>query len=188
MRQSNTANRAFVSNILPEACFGNETPPYNPYQTMKKLLIVAHMPSPNTQAMADQVLAGARSTKIDTDSIEATLKSPFVADATDVLETDAIILSTTENLGYMSGALKDFFDRIYYPCLEKKQGMAYGLCIRAGHDGTGTQRAIASITTGLRWRLAQEVLLCRGEFREDFLSDCYQLGLALAASLEAGII
>lgn len=153
---------------------------------MKFLLIVAHAPSPNTQKLVEAALAGARHPDIS--GVTVRHIPPLQANADDVLQADAIILGTTENLGYMSGALKDFFDRIYYPCLEKTQAKPFTFYIRAGHDGTGTRRAIESITTGLRWRCVQEPLVCRGEWQEEFLQQCEQLGMTMAASLEAGII
>lgn len=152
----------------------------------RRLLVVAHTPSPNTQALLDAVLEGARSP--DFFSIETTALTPFAAVPEDVLRADALILGTPENLGYMSGALKDFFDRIYYPCLDHTQGRAYALWIRAGSDGTGTRRAVESIATGLRWRAACPPLICRGAFQPGFVDDCRQLGMLVAASLDAGII
>ena len=151
----------------------------------KHLLIVAHAPSPNTGRMVEAILRGAHHEDID--GVEARHIPPLEAGPDDVLAADAIILGTTENLGYMSGALKDFFDRIYYPCLEKTQGRPYALYVRAGHDGTGTLRAVDGITTGLRWRAAREPLLCRGEFDESFIGQCEELGMYMAAGLEAGI-
>ncbi len=151
----------------------------------KRLLIVAHAPSANTRRLLDAVIAGARSPDIE--NVEVTALSPLKVGPEDVLAAKAIILGTTENLGYMSGALKDFFDRIYYPCLEKTQGLPYALYIRAGHDGTGTRRGVETIVTGLRWRAVQEPLLCRGEFREDFATACEELGTLMAAGLEAGV-
>ncbi|MFE8070944.1 flavodoxin family protein [Marinobacteraceae bacterium S3BR75-40.1] len=152
----------------------------------KQLLIVAHAPSPNTQALRDAVIKGARHPDIE--SVSVHYRPPLEARPEDVLACDAVILGTTENLGYMSGALKDFFDRIYYPCLEQTEGLPFTYYVRAGHDGTGTRRAIDSITTGLRWRLVQDSLLCRGAFQAAFLEQCEELGMAMAASLDAGVI
>ena len=151
----------------------------------KQLLVVAHRPSANTQRLVEAVLRGARHPEID--GVTVRHLPPLEAGPDDVLGADGLLLGTTENLGYMSGALKDFFDRIYYPCLEQTQGLPYALYIRAGHDGTGTQRAVETIVTGLRWRAVQEPLLCRGEWQESFLDDCEELGTLMAAGLEAGV-
>lgn len=153
--------------------------------TAKRLLIVAHAPSQNTRRLVDAVLAGARDPAVS--GVDTLWLPPLEAGPDDVLAADGIILGTTENLGYMSGALKDFFDRIYYPCLERTQGLPYALFVRAGHDGTGTCRAVASIATGLRWRVVDQPLICRGTFDEAFPQRCRDLGLAMAAGLEAGI-
>ena len=150
----------------------------------KRLLIVAHAPSENTARLRDAVVAGARNPDIE--GVEVVALKPFDAGPGDVRAAQAIILGTTENLGYMSGALKDFFDRIYYPCLEETQGLAYGLYIRAGHDGTGTRRAIETIVTGLRWRAVQEPVLCRGEFKEEFVGACARAGLRSRGSICSG--
>ena len=152
----------------------------------KKLLVVAHAPSVNTERMVEAVLKGARHEDIE--NVEVKHIPPLQANAEDVLSADAIILGTTENLAYMSGALKDFFDRTYYAVLEKKQGLPAAAYIRAGQDGTGTKRALESILTGLKWRWVQEPLICRGEFSEAFIAQCEELGLTMAASLDAGLI
>jgi multimeric flavodoxin WrbA len=153
---------------------------------MKHLLLVAHIPSTNTAAMRDAVAAGASAVEIE--DVELRSLTPFETGPDDVKWADAIILGTTENLGYMSGALKDFFDRIYYPCLEATQGKPYALYIRAGHDGTGTRRGIETIVTGLRWRAIQPPLICRGDYQDVFIDQCRELGQTVAASLDAGII
>ncbi|MBT3334178.1 MAG: flavodoxin family protein [Rhodospirillaceae bacterium] len=151
----------------------------------RRLLIVGHAPSPNTKRLFDAVVAGAKSE--NGDDVEVIARSPFEAGPKDVLAADGIILGTTENLGYMSGALKDFFDRSYYPCLEETMGKPYCLYIRAGHDGTGTRRGVETIITGLRWRAVQEPIIMRGDWQEDFVEQCQDLGAAMAAGLEAGI-
>ena len=106
-------------------------------ETMKHLLIVAHAPSPNTLKLRDAAARGAGHEDIE--NVSVIVKAPLDAGPDDVMACDAILLGTTENLGYMSGALKDFFDRTYYAVLEEKQGLPCALYIRAGHDGTGTR-------------------------------------------------
>ena len=152
----------------------------------KHLLIVAHNPSPNTQKLVAATLRGARHPDIE--GVEVRHLPPLEAVADDVLGADAIILGTTENFGYMSGALKDFFDRIYYPCLEHTEAMPFATWIRAGLDGTGTKVAIGKITSGLKWKAVQEPLILHGEYRTEFEDQCEELGMLMAASLESGII
>ena len=153
--------------------------------TPKRLLVVGHTPSLNTRRLFEAVVEGASSVEIE--NVEVMASRPFDVQPQDVQTARAVILGTTENLGYMSGALKDFFDRIYYPCLEHTQGMPYALYIRAGHDGTGTRRSIESITSGLGWRAVQEPLICRGDWQDAFVAQGQDLGTAMAAGLEMGI-
>jgi len=155
-------------------------------QAARQLLVVAHDPSPNTRRMLEAVLGGARHDDIE--AVETRHVRPLEAGPDDVLASDAVILGTTENLGYMSGALKDFFDRTYYQVIERTEGLPYALYVRAGMDGTGTRRAVESICTGLSWKAVQEPLICRGEWREEFLEQCEELGMYMAASLDSGII
>ncbi len=151
----------------------------------KKLLIIAHAPSANTQQLRDAVLKGA--SHPDIENVEVVMRAPLETQPEDIIAADAIILGTTENFGYMAGLVKDVFDRCYYPCLEHTEGMPFAFYIRAGLDGTGTRKAIESITHGLRWKLVQEPLLFKGSWDEAFLAQCEELGMSMAAGLEAGV-
>lgn len=152
----------------------------------KTLLIVGHAPSVNTRRLRDAVTTAARDSA-DEAIVRISAQSPLDTMPGDVMTASAIILGTTENLGYMSGALKDFFDRCYYQCLEQTQGLPYCLYIRAGHDGTATRRGVETIVTGLRWRAVQDPLVCRGEWDESFIEQVAEIGSAMAVGLEAGI-
>jgi multimeric flavodoxin WrbA len=152
---------------------------------MARLLIVSHCPSDNTRAMTEAVLRGARHPELGQHDVRVT--EPLKSGPDDVRWADGLILGTTENFGYMSGAMKDFFDRIYYPCLERTAGLPWALFIRAGNDGQGALSSIERIVTGLAWKSVQEPLLCRGAWDEAWLLACEELGTTVMAGLEAGI-
>ncbi len=152
----------------------------------KRLLIISHTPSDNTKIMLEATIKGA--TNPDIKNIDVQTIPPLDTTPEDIKTAQAVIIGTTENLGYMAGLTKDVFDRCFYECLEHTEGLPFTFYVRAGNDGTGTRRAIESIATGLSWRLVQEPLICRGDFTEEFVTQCEDLGMSMAASLEAGII
>ena len=151
----------------------------------KHLLIVAHSQSGSTERMADAVLRGATSDLIENVTVRSL--SPLEAGADDVLWADGMILGTTENFGYMSGALKYFLDRIYYPCENRVEGMPYAMFVRAGNDGTGAISSVRRILSGLALRDVQEPLLFVGDVDDSRLIECEELGATIAAGLEAGL-
>ena len=152
---------------------------------MTSLLMVSHTPSPNTLKLTEAVVEGATCSEIQ--GVSVLWKQPLQTGADEVLAADAIILGTTENFGYMSGALKDFFDRIYCPCLEHTEGKPYALFVKGGLDGTGARTSVERIVTGLKWRAVQPPIVMTGDYREDWLQPLEELGMAMAAGLEAGI-
>ena len=117
---------------------------------MPRLLVVHHTPSPALQEMFEAAVSGARTDEIE--GVEVVIRPALTASAVDVLEADAYLLGTPANIGYMAGALKHFFDGIYYPCLEATRRRPYGLYVHGNLDTTGAVRAVESITTGLQWR------------------------------------
>jgi len=150
---------------------------------LRRLLILAHAPSENTRAL----LAAAERGAAGEETLETRVAAPLQAGPEDVLAAQAVLIGTTENLGYMAGALKDFFDRSYNPLLERTQGLPCALYIRAGSDGTGTRRAVESILTGLRWKLVQGPLILKGPWQPGFTAEVETLAAALAAGVAAGI-
>ena len=152
---------------------------------MPNLLVVAHAPSDNTRVLRDAVVRGA--SHPDIGAVTLRIKAPMEAGPDDVMWAQGLILGTTENFGSMAGLMKDFFERIYYPCLERTQGLPYALYIRAGNDGIGTRKAVERIVTGLHWQAVQAPLLLAGEFNSGFEARCEELGQTMAAGLDAGI-
>ena len=153
---------------------------------MARLLIVHHTPSPAVHSLFEAVVAGARDPAID--GVEVVARPALAASVVDVLEADGYVLGTPANLGYMSGALKHFFDLVYYPCLEATQRRPYGVFVHGNDDTTGALGAITRIVTGLRWRQAAEPLCVAGGPGRADLDAARELGATLAAglSLEAG--
>src|SRR5213595_3104452 len=116
---------------------------------MPRLLIVHHTTSPSLHSMFDAVHDGATDRSIT--GVEVVARPALVATAIDVLEADGYLLGTPANLGYLSGALKHFFDQIYYPCLDATAQRPFGAWIHGASDVTGALRALEVITTGLQW-------------------------------------
>ena len=148
---------------------------------MPRLLLVHHTPSPALHTMFDAVLSGTRAEGLD--DVEVVVRPALTASAVDVLEADGYLLGSPANLGYISGALKHFFDQVYYPCLEATKGRPYGVYLHGNNDAGGALRAVDTITTGLGWRRAQEPVLVIGEPHRAALDACHELGAALAAGL-----
>jgi len=149
------------------------------------LLVVYHSRSGGTQAMTDAVVAGA--TTDDVEGVDVRVQRAFDTGVDDVRWSDAIVIGTPENFGYMSGAMKDFFERIYYVLLEETRGLPYALFVKASTDGDGAVRSVEKIVTGLRWKQALPPVVVVGALRDEHLEQCHELGLTLAAGLEAGI-
>ena len=151
---------------------------------MARLLVVHHTTWPALQAMLEAVLAGARDPAIDGVTVAA--RPALAATAIDALEADGYLLGTPANIGYMSGALKHFFDQIYYPCLDATVRRPYGLYVHGASDTTGAVRAVEAIAQGLGWRRAQAPVTVLGTPTRADLDACRELGAAIAAGLALG--
>ena len=148
---------------------------------MARLLIVHHTTSPSTQAMLEAVLAGAGTDEIE--GVEVEVRPALTAAATEVLAADGYLLGTPANIGYMSGALKHFFDGLYYPCLTATRRRPYGLYVHGNNDTTGAVRAVDSIAAGLQWRRARPPLSVIGDPGPADLEACWELGATIAAEI-----
>jgi multimeric flavodoxin WrbA len=150
-----------------------------------RILFDSHCPSANTVSLRNAALAGIEGLNLD--GVSVTAKSPLETDARDVEDCDGILIGTTENFGNMAGLSKDFFERIYNPCLESRQGLPVALYIRAGEDGRGAQSSIEKILTGLRWKPISESLILRGAYNDAFEVQVAELAMTMAAGLDADI-
>jgi multimeric flavodoxin WrbA len=146
-----------------------------------RLLVVHHTPSPAVQEILEAVLAGTRADGIE--GVEVEVHPALSATASDLLGADGLLLGTPANIGYMSGALKHFFDTVYYPTLEAKRGLPFGYWVHGNNDTEGASRAIESIGGALGWVRAAAPLLVTGQVDKQVRDAAFELGGTLAASL-----
>jgi multimeric flavodoxin WrbA len=146
-----------------------------------RLLLVHHTPSPALHTLLEAVRDGASDPQLA--DVELVTRAALAATPIDVMEADGYVLGTPANLGYISGALKHFFDQIYYPCLEETVGRPFGVFVHGNEDVTGALRAIEVITTGLRWKQVQAPVTVMGTPDAAAREACWELGAGVAASL-----
>jgi len=159
---------------------------------MARLLVVHHSPTPTARTLTDAVVAGAHDDAIE--GVEVVVRPALEATAADVLGADGYLLGTTANFGYMSGALKHFFDTIFLEAggslsddgsASKASGgkRPFGLWVHGRYDTTGAVRSVLSITGALPWTQSADVLTVLGDVGEEQREAAYDLGGTLAALL-----
>ncbi|GAA4369834.1 flavodoxin family protein [Nocardioides caricicola] len=161
---------------------------------MARLVIVHHSPTDTVRALTGAVVAGAHDDAIE--GVEVVVRPALEASAADVLAADGVLLGTTANFGYMSGALKHFFDTIFLEAggALVEDGSAastgggripFGLWVHGRYDTTGAVRSVLSIVGALPWTRAADVLEVLGEVGDEERAAAYELGGTLAALLSA---
>ncbi|WP_439678107.1 flavodoxin family protein [Embleya sp. MST-111070] len=148
---------------------------------MAILLVVHHTPSPTLAEMLEATLAGARDPEIE--GVEVRVRAALTCSPVEVLEADGYLLGTPANLGYMSGALKHFFDTVYYVCQQETTRRPYGLYVHGGSDTTGAVRSVEAAATGLQWRRVRPPVEVAGPPTRESLAGCTELGAVVAAEL-----
>lgn len=150
---------------------------------MSRLLIVYHSQSGTTQALMNAVKNGA----IREEETEVRLVAAMEAGTGDLVWCDGVVFGSPENLGYLSGGIKDFFDRTFYPAQTKGINIPYAVVISAGNDGSNALRQLQRIVTGYPMRCVTEPIIHKGEATQRVLEQCEDLGQAMAAGLSMGI-
>ncbi|PKN77372.1 MAG: flavodoxin [Deltaproteobacteria bacterium HGW-Deltaproteobacteria-10] len=150
---------------------------------MTKILTIYHSQTGHTQQMAQAVAAGAQSIE-HTDVI---LKKAGEATLDDLLACHGLAIGTPENFGYMSGMIKDFFDRTYNDAQDKVFRKPYVVFISAGNDGTGALRAIERIALGYKFKNVFTPVVAKGEITAEIIEQCHELGATLAGGCAMGI-
>jgi multimeric flavodoxin WrbA len=149
------------------------------------LLIFAGHAGGRTHAMVEAVKRGVTEAGED---VELRALPALEAGIEDLLWANGLLIGTPEHFGYMAGAIKDFFDRTFYPAQSRVDGLPYAIFVSAGNDGTGAVSSIERIALGYRWKKCAEPLIIRGEPSAEDLQGCSELGQMLAAGLALGVL
>lgn len=147
----------------------------------RTLLVVHHTPSPATRELLEAVLAGARDPEIT--GVDVVVRPALAATVPDVLEADGYLFGTTANFGYMSGALKHFFDTVYYPSLDHVAGRPYGLWVHGNNDTAGAVTSVEKLAAGLALTKVADTLEVVTAIDADVRQRAYDLGGTVAATL-----
>lgn len=150
----------------------------------KRLLMVYSTQSGRTRRLVEAAWAGAAECA---DEVDSRLCLALQAGVPELLGCDGLIIATPENFGSMSGAVKDFLDRTYYPCEGRRLGLPYALLVSAGNDGSGTVRQVERIATGFGWKAVCAPLVVIGDPDAESLQRCHGIGQLLAAGLACGV-
>lgn len=166
---------------------------------MKQLLIIWHSRTGAAEAMAKAAFAAAQDLAEGDDACTVRLMRAGEAGPDDVIRADGYLFAAPENLAALTGEMKEFFDRCYYPVLGRIEGRPYALMIAAGSDGTSAARQAARICKGWRLREVQPPLIINTDAQtpEEILAPkvldkadlakCRELGAGMAAGIGSGI-
>lgn len=150
---------------------------------MKKLAIVYHSQSGYTERLAQAVFNGANSDG----EVAVNCFRAQEANCDIFLDYDAVIFGSAENFGYLSGGMKDFFDRTFYPVEPKQVNLPYAVFISAGNDGSGAVRQLERIVTAYPLKKVAEPVIVKGEISAQAIQQCEELGATIAAGLSIGM-
>jgi multimeric flavodoxin WrbA len=151
---------------------------------MKRLLLIYTSQSGRTGRLTEAVREGAHEFA---DEVELRVRQALEAGIDDLLWAQGLLIGTPENFGYLSGAVKDFLDRTYYPAEGKTVGLPWAMYVSAGNDGTGAVTALERIALGYGWNRVAPALIVNGELTDAVIAQARELGQTLAAGLACGV-
>lgn len=151
---------------------------------MKHLLIVYSSQTGHTERLMQAALDGAAEFSAE---VELRCRRALDAGLDDLLWAHGLLIGTPENFGYLSGAVKDFLDRTYYPAQGQVTGLPWALFVSAENDGSGAVRALERIALGYGWKRVAEPVIVKGEIDEPALQRSRELGQMMAAGIACGM-